>query len=67
MNTKPITYGVVGLGRAGWNIHIAQLRDRLDARIVTVVDPDGERRKEAVQEFGCPGDLQGKGQWLEMA
>jgi len=55
MKTKAITYGVVGLGRAGWNIHINQLRGRLDAEIVAVADPKSERRKEAVEEFGCQG------------
>src|SRR5690606_26576455 len=44
---------VVGLGRAGWNIHVAGLRGREDAKIVAVADPLEERRQEAVTEFGC--------------
>src|SRR3954462_15127283 len=52
--SDPIRYGVVGLGRAGWGIHVHQLRGRADARIVAVVDPVEERRKEAEAEFpGC--------------
>ena len=53
MSTEPIRYGVVGLGRAGWAIHVAGLRGRSDAKIVAVVDPVDERRKEAENEFGC--------------
>jgi predicted dehydrogenase len=41
------------LGRAGWNIHVHQLRGRSDARIVAVVDPVDERREQAAAEFGC--------------
>src|SRR5438477_12450937 len=48
-----IQYGIVGLGRAGWNIHIEQLRGRSDAKIVAVADPVAERRDEAQREFGC--------------
>lgn len=53
MSSNVIRYGVVGLGRAGWNIHVAGLRDRDDAKIVAVVDPVEERRNEAAAEFGC--------------
>src|SRR5437667_5794902 len=52
-NTDPIRYAVVGLGRAGWDIHIHQLRGRADARIVAVIDPVEQRRKQAAEEFGC--------------
>jgi len=48
-----IRYAVVGLGRAGWGIHVHQLRGRADARIVAVVDPVEARREEAAAEFGC--------------
>ena len=53
MPEDPIRYAVVGLGRAGWNIHISQLRGRADARIVAVADPVEERRSEAAAEFTC--------------
>lgn len=53
MSEQIIRYGVVGLGRAGWSIHVDQLRGRSDAKIVAVADPVKERRDEAVNEFGC--------------
>ncbi len=46
-------YGIVGLGRAGWDIHIHELRTRPDARIVAVADPVQERRDQAMADFGC--------------
>jgi len=51
--TEILRYAVVGLGRAGWGIHVHQLRGRADSRIVAVVDPVPERRDEAVAEFQC--------------
>ena len=53
MSTEPIRCGIVGLGRAGWNIHVKNLRPREDAKIVAAVDPLAERREEAAAEFGC--------------
>lgn len=53
MTANRIRYAVVGLGRAGWDIHIHQLRNRPDAQIVAVVDSVAERRKQAADEFGC--------------
>jgi len=53
MSSNPVRYAVVGLGRAGWNIHVHQLRPKADAKIVAVVDPVEERRNQAVTEFGC--------------
>ncbi len=50
---EPIRYAIVGLGRAGWAIHVHQLRGRADSKIVAVVDPLEERRNEAVAEFQC--------------
>lgn len=52
-STAPVRYGVVGLGRAGWDIHVAQLRPRNDAVIVAAADPLPERREEASSEFDC--------------
>ena len=51
--SDPIRYGIVGLGRAGWDIHVNDLRPRDDAKIVAVADPLAERRDQAVAEFGC--------------
>jgi predicted dehydrogenase len=51
---EPIRYGIVGLGRSGWDIHVAALRDRADARIVAVADPLAEYRQQAEAELpGC--------------
>jgi len=55
MSQEPVRYGVVGLGRAGWNIHVAGLRNRPDAKIVAVVDPVEERRQQAHTELGAKG------------
>lgn len=53
MSEEAIRYAIVGLGRAGWGIHVHQLRGRTDAKIVAVVDPVEARRNEAAAEFGC--------------
>ena len=53
MSEEAIRYAIVGLGRAGWGIHVHQLRGRSDAKIVAVVDPVEARRNEAAAEFGC--------------
>lgn len=53
MKNEPIKIGVVGLGRAGWAIHIKALRDRSDFKITAVADPDPERRAQAEKELGC--------------
>lgn len=51
--SEPVRYGIVGLGRAGWEIHVKQLRGRPDGKIVAVADPVAERRDQAAAEFGC--------------
>src|SRR3954471_6800548 len=50
---EPIRYGVVALGRSGWDIHVAELRNRSDAKIVACVDPMPERRTQAETELGA--------------
>ncbi len=52
-NAGPIRTAVVGLGRAGWSIHVEGLKDRPDYKIVACIDPQPERRKEAEQVLGC--------------
>jgi predicted dehydrogenase len=52
-SSNPLRYAVVGLGRAGWDIHVRELRPRTDAKIIAVVDPMEQRRNEAAAEFGC--------------
>lgn len=53
MSHDPVRYGVLGLGRAGWNIHVHNLRNRPDAKIVAVADPMEERRQQATSELGA--------------
>jgi predicted dehydrogenase len=56
VNPTPPTvtrFAVVGLGRAGWDMHVHQLRGRTDATLAAVVDPVPERRDQAKSEFGC--------------
>ena len=50
---EPIRYGIVALGRSGWDIHVAELRNRADAKIVACADPMPERRAQAEAELGC--------------
>jgi predicted dehydrogenase len=53
MSEEPVRYGIVGLGRAGWDIHVKALRGREGASIVAVADPVAERRDQAAAELGC--------------
>jgi predicted dehydrogenase len=49
----PIKVGVVGLGRAGWHIHVDRMRGDERFQIAAVSDLQEERLKEAADEFGC--------------
>ncbi len=58
MNNKhplspPIRVGIVGLGRAGWNMHFRSLVEIPEFQIVAVADPLEERRREAFERTGC--------------
>ncbi len=53
MQNSPVPVGVLGLGRAGWNIHVNQLKNNPRFRVVEVADPDPERRAQAEKELGC--------------
>jgi predicted dehydrogenase len=62
---KPIHVGVLGLGRAGWDIHVAGIRNDPRYQIVAVMDGLPERLDQAREEFGCetfknPKDLLAK-------
>lgn len=48
-----VKVGVIGLGRAGWDIHVRRLRDDERFQITAVCDIDKQRRDEAQGEFGC--------------
>lgn len=51
---KPIEAVIAGLGRAGWDIHWRQMmKGHPGYRVVGVVDPLPERRREAETEIGC--------------
>jgi len=48
----PVTIGVVGLGRSGWNIHATYLAKDPKYRLYAVADPLAERRDEAIEKLG---------------
>ncbi|MBI3920571.1 MAG: Gfo/Idh/MocA family oxidoreductase [Armatimonadetes bacterium] len=50
---KPIKAAVVGLGRAGWNIHVHRMRGRPEFQITAVADSERSRREEARRELQC--------------
>ncbi len=49
---KILNVAVVGLGRAGWQIHIPRIMAHKGFKLSGVVDPLDERRKEARRHFG---------------
>lgn len=53
VTASPIRFAITGLGRAGWDIHAAQLRRRQDAVITAVCDRQPDRRAEAQAAIGC--------------
>jgi predicted dehydrogenase len=49
-----VKVGISGLGRSGWDIHADALEKCSSMyKVVAVFDPLEERRKEAVNRFGC--------------
>ena len=50
---NPIKTAVIALGRSGWNIHVAAIRNDERYQVVSVLDPVPERRKQAEEELGC--------------
>lgn len=50
---KPIRMAVLGLGRAGWNIHVARMRGHPEFQVCAVSDFEPTRREEAKTEFQC--------------
>ena len=49
----PIRAAVIGLGRAGWNIHVRTMQERKDFDVVAVADPDPDRQRQAREEAGA--------------
>jgi scyllo-inositol 2-dehydrogenase (NADP+) len=50
---SPIKIGVIGLGRAGYNIHVLRLRGDARFQITACTDFIPARMKEMKDEFGC--------------
>ena len=50
---NPIKAAVLALGRSGWKIHVAAMRDDPRFKVVSVLDLDADRRKQAEDELGC--------------
>ena len=52
--SEPIRVGIIGLGRAGWDMHVKELSTRSDHyRVAAVADVLAERRARAVDQLGC--------------
>lgn len=51
--SKPITAGVVGLGRIGWGHHARILSQNPAFKLTACVDPLEDRRKEAESTYRC--------------
>ena len=51
--STPIRAAVIGLGRAGWNIHVRTMKEREDFDVVAVADPDPDRQQQAKEETGA--------------
>ena len=52
---KILQTAVIGLGRAGWQMHIPQIVKNLKYQLVAVVDPLQERLTEAYSVYGVNG------------
>src|SRR5579862_6667335 len=46
--------GLIGLGNAGYTLHLPALAALPEAQVVGAVDPDRERRERAAAKFGVP-------------
>lgn len=49
---NPLKVGVIGLGRAGWDIHVLRLRDDKRFSVSAVNDLNDDRRAQAQTELG---------------
>jgi predicted dehydrogenase len=52
---KILKTAVIGLGRAGWQMHIPDVIRHPGFELIAVVDPLGERLADAKREFGVTG------------
>ena len=53
MDVQPIKTVIIGLGRAGWDIHWKMLKDHRGFQVVAAVEPVAARRHEAEDAIGC--------------
>jgi scyllo-inositol 2-dehydrogenase (NADP+) len=51
---RKLRTAVIGLGRAGWMIHLPEIRRHPGFELAAVVDPLAERRAEAERVYGVP-------------
>ena len=51
--STPVTAAIIGLGRAGWDLHVKPMLEHKGFRIIAVADPMAERGAEAKQATGC--------------
>jgi len=51
--TQKITTAIVGLGRAGWNLHLLPMLEHGGFAIAAVADPAQDRTAEAASRTGC--------------
>ncbi|MEO6846300.1 MAG: Gfo/Idh/MocA family oxidoreductase [Chthoniobacterales bacterium] len=51
--SQPIKTAIIGLGRAGWHLHLEPMLKHGGYQITAVTDPIAERRKEAQEKCGC--------------
>ena len=52
-NHDLVKVAVIGLGRSGWDIHVARMRGDARFQIVAVADFEADRISEAEAELGC--------------
>lgn len=55
MSNEPIKVAIIGLGRAGLNIHIKRIRDDERYKVTAVTDWVPERIQEVTSDLGCEG------------
>ncbi len=53
MTTQPIPVAIIGLGRAGWNLHLRPILQLPGFKVTAVADPVAERTQEAADQTGC--------------
>lgn len=52
---NPIKIGIVGLGRAGWGMHLNEIENKDTFKVVAVCDIIPERVEKGIQRCGCKG------------